>query len=485
MTNRLQLLLVFTLLAAISVAALSVVLITGAVRSAESVVVADTHRVLDLSNAELGQQLESRVSSDSAWPGLPLAAQDISLRGISQTVLRSYPGVEGGFFFRTGANNALVGYSYPTHDSGLLKTDVPVAERADILAAAGEAMRVGSSFRLIRGARDLVAIGAQRRGTAVAWSMKRLTGFNDPGTRRRAWMLAGLVIAALISVAGTLGTVVVLRTGIAQIQNGLRVLKSDFAYRLPARKDELGEISLSINEMAETRRRLERELRREDRLKTVGRLTANLAHEIRNPLNSIRLSMQSLEQRLARNAARREDLTLVIAEVDRLNALLTQLLAFGKNQAPSMLRQELCPVVWQGVQLMTPEASVRGISIAFTATDPAVAVTFDADQLTQAVTNLVLNALQASASGQSIRVNVASGDRVCIEVSDSGPGVSDEQRERLFEPFFTTRSLGTGLGLAVSRELIQGMGGQLYLRENGPGATFVIELPYDEDKHGA
>jgi len=472
--NRLQLQLFFVLLSAVSVAALSVLLISQAVRSAESAVLADTRQALAASAGELSQQLDARIASDTSWATLPASAREISLRGISQTVLRSYPGVEGGFFL----DSALSGYSFPTHDSGSLKIDLPVAERDEILFAVQEASRAGAAFRLIRGSRDLVAIDAHRYPNAVAWSMKRLAGLNDPDARRRTWLLAALVIAALFSVTGTVTTAFGLRRGIADIQQGLTNLKSDFAFELPARRDELGEISSAINTMAGIRRRLEGELRREDRLKTIGRLTANLAHEIRNPLNSIRLSMQSLEMRLNRNTAKPEDVSLVILEVDRLNVLLSQLLAFGNRQPAQLVKQPIAPLVWRCVQMLNPEAVDRDITFVLACDNPDAVIEIDAPQITQALTNLLLNALQASASGAPVAVDIRCGDRLTIEVRDSGPGIASDQREHLFEAFYTTKPNGTGLGLAVSRELVDGMGGRIFLRDSGPGATFVMEFPY-------
>ncbi len=152
--RRLQLQLVFVLLAAISVATLSVILISSAIRGAERVVIADTRKTLDAANEELDRQYFYRVSSDSGWVSLPTSARDISLRAISRAVLRSYPGVEGGFF----AGSQILGYSYPTHGSGAIKVDVPEAELPEIQGSLRQAKASGRGETMIRGSRDLVAI---------------------------------------------------------------------------------------------------------------------------------------------------------------------------------------------------------------------------------------------------------------------------------------------------------------------------------------
>jgi len=315
--RRLQLQLVLVLLAAISVATLSAILIAGAIRGAETVVVGDTRRTLNAANAELASQYAYRVTSDSGWASLPTTAQDISLRAISQATLRSYPGVEGGF----AVGSQILGYSYPTHGSGNPKIDVPEAERSAIENAIHEAEASGKAERLLRGGRDMVVIEAVAAGDHINWTMKRLSGITDPGEKRRTFLLIALVIAALASIIGTLAAVMGLRRGIADIQAGLRRLETDLAFELPVTGGELGNITRSVNRVATARRDLEAALRRADRLRAVGRMAANMAHEIRNPLNGIRLTMQMLKSRLGTGAVRPEDLDLVIGEVDRLNAL--------------------------------------------------------------------------------------------------------------------------------------------------------------------
>ena len=196
--RRLQLQLLFILLAAVLVAALSVLLISDAVQNAEGVVLADAARTLTGAASELDQQYQDRVSADSAWLALPVAAQDTSLRGVSQAVLRSYPGVEGGYY----DGSHFLGYSYPTHDTGEKKTDVPTAELDDILATISQSRTAGMAQRVLRGQHDIVVIEAKadRQNDFASWTMKRLTGRSDPGGHRREILLSALVLAALISI---------------------------------------------------------------------------------------------------------------------------------------------------------------------------------------------------------------------------------------------------------------------------------------------
>jgi signal transduction histidine kinase len=472
--RRLQLQLLFILLAAVLVAALSVLLISDAVRNAEGVLLADAGKTLTTAVSELDQQYEARVSADSAWRTLPVAAQDTSLRGVSQAVLRSYPGIEGGYY--DGSN--FLGYSYPTHDTGEKKLDVPSAELDDILATISLSRTEGKAQRILRGQHDIVVIEAKAgRQGIVGWSMKRLSGRSEPGIHRRGMLLSALVVAALISIAGTLATGLALHRGIGQIKSGLSALEADFSHRLPGRNDELGDVSQSINRMADVHQKLEADLRREDRLRTVGRLVAGIAHEIRNPLNSIRLSIEFLERRLGKQQVRAEDLHPIVEEVDRLNTLLTNLLSFQKTRQPELRNQPVTPLIKSCVSLVQAQANSRNIEIQTVTPEPGLEARCDPQQLTQVLMNLLLNAMEATGKDGGIDVRVEQrGEMVDIEVHDSGPGLSEEQREHLFEAFYTTRANGTGLGLAVSRELAIGMGGDLRYRNERAGATFVVEL---------
>jgi signal transduction histidine kinase len=254
-------------------------------------------------------------------------------------------------------------------------------------------------------------------------------------------------------------------------------LEQNFDFRLPERSDELGGISKSINRMASVRRNLEREIRREDRLRAVGRLAAGLAHEIRNPLNSIRLTVQLLERRLDTNSIRREDLETVRSEVDRLNSLLDNLLDLQRSRQPIPRVQPVLPVLQHCITLVERQAEMQNTKVSLEGADSDSHACFDAQHLTQTVMNLLLNALEASAGGV-IRVRVVEEkNSLKIEVQDSGPGLDNEQREHLFEPFYTTKPTGTGLGLAVSRELMRSQGGNLTYAPDGAGARFVVELP--------
>jgi signal transduction histidine kinase len=478
--KRFQLQLLFALVAAVSVAALTVELVVNAVRHAEGFVLTDTRRTLSQAIAELDREYSLRrradtVLSDTAWLELPTTARDLTLRAISQTVLASYPGVEGGFW----QPGQFAGYSYPTHDGGSPKIDVPAAERPSIEEVIHDAHSHGKAEQVLRGKHDLIVISAafEPGESVAAWAMKRLPGQAEPARRTESVLLGALVALALLGAAGVLATGVGLNRGISQITGGLAGLQKNFEPELPERRDELGRISAAINEMARTRRRLEAEVRREDRARTVGRMIGRIAHEMRNPLNSIRLSLQMLAQRQEQNRLRTDDFRVVIEEVDRMNRLLSDLLAFQQPRPPKAERTAIRPALEECVQLLAPQASAQGVGLVV-GVGSAESAWFDKEYFRQIMVNLILNAMEVSEPGKEIDVcSTVSDGSVSIEVSDRGPGLTAEQQDHIFEPFYTTRSTGHGLGLAVSRELAQSMGARLFFRpDSAPGATFVLQL---------
>lgn len=359
------------------------------------------------------------------------------------------------------------------------KTDVPSAEKSLIVSLTQQSVTAHRmTEKVVRGKTDLLVLGAvpSQDGTVV-WGMKRLAGGAAPGAGRRERLLSVLVIAALISTAGTLATGLSLAQGVAQIKPGLATLEQDFEFRLPERLDELGGISRSINRMAMVRRKLEDELRREDRLRAVGRLAAGLAHEIRNPLNSIRLTVQLLERRLASNSIRSEDLKTVRNEVDRLSTLVNDLLDLQRSRQPRPEVQPVVPVLARCISLLERQAEMQNTRVCFEPPEEEIRALFDSQQLTQIVVNLLLNALEASPAGGAVHVRAFEEDGTArVEVQDEGPGLNGEQQEHLCEPFYTTKPSGTGLGLAVSRELIRSQGGNIFFAPSQAGACFVVEL---------
>lgn len=245
-------------------------------------------------------------------------------------------------------------------------------------------------------------------------------------------------------------------------------------------------------ELAETNRQLERveaEARRTERLAALGQLSAGLAHEIRNPLGIIKGSAESLGQRLASNDAIAVELAgYISSEVNRLNSIVTRFLDFARPHELEKHSEEITPLVERALQAARdrwPEAKVE-VERQYAAGLAPVPV--DAGLCEQVFVNLVMNAYEAmSEQGGKLRVSIRAANSqgrggVEVDIEDSGPGVPPHLREQIFNPFFTTKKTGVGLGLSIVSKIVDGHRGWIRVRsEPGKGACFRVFLPADEE----
>jgi signal transduction histidine kinase len=230
-------------------------------------------------------------------------------------------------------------------------------------------------------------------------------------------------------------------------------------------------------------KRLEAELRQAERLSSLGQLSAGMAHQIRNPLAGIAMTAQVLQARLGDRPDADPYLARIQTEIQRLERIVRSLLEFSRPARPQLAPLDLAASARRVLEDLAGQASAGGIELApldGAAPLPALA---DGDQIHQVLLNLVQNALQACQPGDRVGISleraaaVGGADRVQLRVWDSGPGVPEAARSRLFEPFFTTKAEGTGLGLAVCRQILEEHGGRIRYRPRaGGGAEFCLEL---------
>jgi len=252
---------------------------------------------------------------------------------------------------------------------------------------------------------------------------------------------------------------------------------------LPAVAGDLGDVAKAINKMASSRDALEQHLRQQERLAALGRVVGGVAHEIRNPLNSLRLTLELLARRLRREHGETEQLDAAVSEVDRLDGILTKLLAFGRPGADERERRQLEPTIRRAVGMAEERATRRNIRIDVDQIGTCEA-DVDASQIEQVLLNLLLNATEATPENTTIDVAVRNGNgTIEIDVTDHGPGIAADVREKIFDPYFTTKDSGSGLGLAISREILRRHGGDLRF-ESAPGRTmFRVILPAPAKDH--
>lgn len=226
-------------------------------------------------------------------------------------------------------------------------------------------------------------------------------------------------------------------------------------------------------------RALTEQLIRADRLAAMGELTAGVAHEVRNPLGVIRASVQLLEDAQCDPERIKRSADVIKQEIDRLDKVIKALLDFGRPGTPRMVRVDLGQVIEDVVLFTERFARQSGVTIEFEKETGTPDVLGDPDQLKQVFLNLFTNAVQAMAeTGGRIHVSVkGSGEYVSAEVSDTGPGILPEDLPRIFDPFFTKRAEGTGLGLTIVHRIVDEHNGHIEVRSDGSGTTFTVTLP--------
>lgn len=229
------------------------------------------------------------------------------------------------------------------------------------------------------------------------------------------------------------------------------------------------------------RKELEEELRRSDRLRSLGELSAGVAHEIRNPLTGIATTAQVLREKLAGEDDKVEYLDVILGEIRRLDDIIRSLLHFARPAAPRPREVSMCDVVEDALTLVADTAGEAEISLRFESDVDRDRCLLDRDQIKQVVLNLAMNGIQACEPGGTVRVALrAASDPafVRLDFEDDGCGIPPDAADRLYNPFFTTRSGGTGLGLSICRSIIESHGGRIW-HESAPGegATFHVDLP--------
>jgi two-component system sensor histidine kinase PilS (NtrC family) len=231
---------------------------------------------------------------------------------------------------------------------------------------------------------------------------------------------------------------------------------------------------------------MEEQMRRQERLATVGSLAAGIAHEIRNPLASLRGSIQMLQGELDLKDDNKHLMDIVLRETDRLNTIITEFLDYARPRSNLRERTDIGALLNETIALFKNSSNFRsGIEIRCDLA-PRLAVTGDSQRLRQVFWNLLINAAQAIRDGGAIGVSAAPdsddlSDDIVIRISDTGTGIAKEHLENIFDPFFTTKTDGTGLGLAIVYRIMEDHGGSIDVKsEQGKGTIVTLRLPSEE-----
>ncbi|EMI5805221.1 two-component system sensor histidine kinase ZraS [Klebsiella sp. 141196] len=234
-----------------------------------------------------------------------------------------------------------------------------------------------------------------------------------------------------------------------------------------------------------SRQQLQEAMARKEKLLALGHLAAGVAHEIRNPLSSIKGLAKYFAERTPPGGEAQELALVMAKEADRLNRVVSELLELVRPAHLNYQPVDINALIHHSLQLVSQDAQSRGIALQFTPRPELTSIKADPDRLNQVLLNLYLNAMQAIGRDGVIHVSASEADRqrVKIVVKDSGKGMSDEELQAIFTPYFTTKADGTGLGLAVVQNIIEQHGGTIRAESQpGAGAIFTLWLPVDAQR---
>jgi two-component system, NtrC family, sensor histidine kinase HydH len=420
---------------------------------------------------------------------------------VSRIVLQNVEGVKGGFYAKTG--DTLLGDSSPVpedageHSGG---ENASAEEQGALLEVAKRAAETRQAAeRMLTGAANIELIEAVpiRDGYSVvgsAWTVKRI-GVLPGANRFRAYLITvGLSAAALASVLLTLLVIRNLQGGVRKIEGGLQSLEQNLASQIESQGDpeEIQRIAQAINRLGialkeniEREQQIESQLRHTERLASLGRLVAGVAHEVRNPLATIRLRVQMC-RRDTDNPHVKESCSVALEEIERLNGMVNRLLNFARPVQLRRERADLKNLVEERMETFREWAQKRGITLTADLPKTDVPLQVDKDRMAQVFDNVIQNAIEAmSDGGGTLSVKLASqpsstekGSGVCVEFRDTGRGMKSSDVSHVFDPFFTTKPSGTGLGLSICHELVQAHGGVIQVDSaEGRGTSVRITIP--------
>jgi signal transduction histidine kinase len=312
----------------------------------------------------------------------------------------------------------------------------------------------------------------------------------------------GYLWMILLGLAGPIGGVVVgygITRGIRQSIYRLSVRVQDMAHHL---ERDFGSVSMvadgdmrtleeqmryivpKVEQAARQLREQQRELLRTEQLSLVGQLAAGVAHEIRNPLTGIKLLVEAGLRSQAPRSLNQEDLQMIVREIKRLERTVQSFLNFARLPTPQTVPCDLRAIVQQATELVRTRAGEQKVDLVLQLPADPVTASVDSGQINTVLVNLLVNALDVMGQGGTLEVSLTAPDsgHVRLSVSDQGPGIPADIKDKLFQPFTTNKPHGTGLGLYLSSRILEEHGGSIAAR-NQPagGACFTLTLPAQID----
>jgi len=288
--------------------------------------------------------------------------------------------------------------------------------------------------------------------------------------------------AVILGILMTIWVVITLRP-LQRLRGAARsIAAGEYDKRIPERgPTEVKDLARELNSMARAVEERERELVRSERLAAVGKMSAMIAHEVRNPLSSIALNVELLEEELPSAGEAKQLCSSIHREVDRLAAITEEYLAFSRLPKPKVAKEPVNKIVDELAEFVREDLAVKNVKLGVELGSGDPVAMIDAAQIRQCLINLVRNATEAvnAKGGGHVTIRTeAKGERVLIEVEDDGTGIPADVLPRLFDTFFSTKESGSGLGLALTQQIVKDHGGDVTVESTvGRGTTFKVSVP--------
>ena len=430
---------------------------------------------------------------------------------ITAETLAQEDGIEGGFY--SASSDALVGYAFPTHEGPGPNKEMPQRERPTIETLVREAVATNAvRTHRFEGPHDAILFVAvpiketsldQEPGgsgrtevSGAAWLMERIPDIN--GGRNRELLIGGIAFGTAALVAALLAIFITteIRRGVNSVLARLGSLGSleggpgrdaESAAAGPQLEEfdlvlhGIDALSLTLRNKIESERSLEAQMRHKERLSALGQFAAGIAHELRNPLGTIRLRTQ-MWQRSSDPTASNRSAAIILEEIDRLDRTISRLLYFSRPIELEIQAVDLSLLCGRAVAVWSQKETAAGIRFACE-DEQGTTAACDPSRLLQVLDNLIENAVHSACNSadQHGMVTVSihrESDGVRMNIADNGPGFTPTALGHALDPFFTTKETGTGLGLSISFEIVRAHGGELLLKNReGGGAIASIRLP--------
>lgn len=371
--------------------------------------------------------------------------------------------------------------------TNVLNHTIEASTAAALLDETGHVLTATSNWAAIEAGHGMGVISLfSQQSPMPNWQVKvqKLHSVAVAPVHKLAYVFLGLLTGTLLLAAWMVRPVA---QAITQPISQLTQFVKGFSRQTKAKPPQSGppevrELGAAFETMMINLERSQEKLTRAAKLAVVGEMAAAMSHEVRTPLGILRSSADVLKREKMLSEEGKEVLTFISAETERLNKLVSTLIDAARPRLPVFTEIDLTELIANTITMLRSQAQSKQVAITFDAQTEAVNAAVDADQIRQVIMNLIMNAIQVLPEGGNIDVVLKQvGHQAVLEVMDDGDGITVENQAQIFEPFFTKRAGGVGLGLAVVRQIVQTHGGEIsYQKSKMQGAQFTIVLPIQQ-----